>query len=82
MNTERCICCGDIIPEGRQICPKCEKHLPAATPNKSLAMALHCRANKMMIDRPSCQQCNYWNSEKLACSISRICSDVLQLLGI
>ena len=22
---ERCICCGDIIPEGRQICCKCEK---------------------------------------------------------
>lgn len=23
MNT--CICCGEIIPEGRQVCPKCEK---------------------------------------------------------
>lgn len=21
---ERCICCGDIIPEGRQVCPRCE----------------------------------------------------------
>ena len=21
---ERCICCGDIIPEGRQVCPICE----------------------------------------------------------
>lgn len=21
----RCICCGDIIPEGRQICPTCER---------------------------------------------------------
>ncbi len=21
---ERCIACGDIIPEGRQVCPKCE----------------------------------------------------------
>lgn len=20
-----CVCCGEIIPEGRQICPKCEK---------------------------------------------------------
>ena len=19
-----CVCCGDIIPEGRQVCPKCE----------------------------------------------------------
>lgn len=22
---ERCICCGEIIPEGRQVCPNCEK---------------------------------------------------------
>ena len=21
---ERCVCCGDIIPEGRQTCRKCE----------------------------------------------------------
>ena len=21
----RCVCCGDIIPEGRQVCPACEK---------------------------------------------------------
>lgn len=20
----RCICCGEIIPEGRQVCPRCE----------------------------------------------------------
>ncbi len=23
--TERCVCCGEIIPEGRQVCRKCEK---------------------------------------------------------
>ncbi len=22
---DRCVCCGDIIPEGRMICPICEK---------------------------------------------------------
>ena len=22
---DRCICCGDIIPEGRQVCPNCEE---------------------------------------------------------
>lgn len=22
---DRCICCGDIIPEGRQICYRCER---------------------------------------------------------
>lgn len=21
----RCVCCGEIIPEGRQVCPNCEK---------------------------------------------------------
>lgn len=20
-----CVCCGEIIPEGRQVCPKCER---------------------------------------------------------
>ncbi len=23
----RCVCCGAIIPEGRQVCPNCEKKL-------------------------------------------------------
>lgn len=25
MNEETCICCGEPIPEGRQVCPSCEK---------------------------------------------------------
>ena len=24
LNEETCVCCGDTIPEGRQICPHCE----------------------------------------------------------
>lgn len=24
---ERCVCCGEIIPEGRQVCPNCEKKM-------------------------------------------------------
>nr|DAV96129.1 MAG TPA: PROTEIN/RNA Complex, archaeal, ribosomal, 50S, protein.0A [Caudoviricetes sp.] len=24
-DADRCICCGEIIPEGRQICPQCER---------------------------------------------------------
>lgn len=24
-NVERCVCCGAIIPEGRQVCPICER---------------------------------------------------------
>lgn len=23
-NVNRCVCCGEIIPEGRQVCPNCE----------------------------------------------------------
>lgn len=25
MGADRCICCGDIIPEGRQVCRACEQ---------------------------------------------------------
>ena len=25
MNEERCVSCGEIIPEGRQVCPNCER---------------------------------------------------------
>ena len=24
-DADRCVCCGDIIPEGRQVCPQCER---------------------------------------------------------
>lgn len=27
---ERCICCGEIIPEGRQVCPVCEAKADSA----------------------------------------------------
>lgn len=29
MSDERCVCCGEQVPEGRQVCPKCEKIAPA-----------------------------------------------------
>lgn len=25
MNADRCACCGEPIPEGRQVCPTCEQ---------------------------------------------------------
>ena len=25
MKDNRCVCCGQIIPEGRMVCPECEK---------------------------------------------------------
>ena len=24
-SADRCVCCGDIIPEGRMVCPECER---------------------------------------------------------
>ena len=24
-NSDRCVCCGEVVPEGRQVCPQCEK---------------------------------------------------------
>ena len=24
-NAEHCVCCGAVVPEGRQVCPNCEK---------------------------------------------------------
>lgn len=29
-NADRCVCCGDVIPEGRQVCPKCEGGEPTS----------------------------------------------------
>lgn len=27
MTENRCVCCGEVIPEGRMVCPNCEaKH--------------------------------------------------------
>lgn len=31
MTEERCICCGEIIPEGRQVCILCERKANAAS---------------------------------------------------
>ena len=25
MSEDRCVCCGEIVPEGRMVCPQCEK---------------------------------------------------------
>lgn len=25
MSEERCVCCGAVIPEGRMVCPECER---------------------------------------------------------
>lgn len=35
LNDDRCVCCGEIIPEGRWVCPQCEKDTRHPYFNKS-----------------------------------------------
>lgn len=32
MSESRCICCGEIVPEGRQVCFRCEKRVAKSNP--------------------------------------------------
>ena len=34
---DRCVCCGEIIPEGRQTCPNCERAQQTAEVYKAYA---------------------------------------------
>lgn len=36
MNNNRCICCCEIIPEGRQVCKKCEQFMRTYTNNETV----------------------------------------------
>ena len=33
---EQCVCCGDIIPEGRQVCPSCESGITSRKMGKGI----------------------------------------------
>ena len=43
MSEDRCICCGEIVPEGRMVCPICEKGKPRKCnhPDEAPACAFH-----------------------------------------
>lgn len=54
-DADRCVCCGDIIPEGRQVCPQCNAMECAIE-----ALKEHIAAEKI----PHCQDCkNFVNCE-------------------
>lgn len=38
MSEDRCVCCGDIIPEGRQVCKICESNFKK--PNEKILSEL------------------------------------------
>lgn len=35
-DADKCAACGEIIPEGRQVCPLCSKEVPEMGGNKTL----------------------------------------------
>lgn len=41
MNDSQCVACGDTVPEGRQVCPSCEK-----LPPKELIVRIESRKAK------------------------------------
>ena len=52
-NTERCVCCGRDIPEGRQYCVICGK----VTAEK-----------KDMVEVVRCKDCTEWDKNECECS--------------
>ena len=47
---ERCVCCGEIIPEGQQVCPGCEKgkrKMAELKPKKTLSTLYGVMENKL-----------------------------------
>jgi hypothetical protein len=43
MDAEKCVCCGEVIPEGRQTCPSCENSNKITNPVKAIrAYCLSC----------------------------------------
>lgn len=43
MSEDRCVCCGEVIPEGRMVCPQCEPS------------CLRCANDGL--DLPQCKEC-------------------------
>lgn len=41
MNENRCVFCGEIIPEGRQVCPMCEQIQKETTRAERVDRVLH-----------------------------------------
>lgn len=42
---DRCVCCGDKVPEGRQICFKCDNDSPLAQATRESARELSAKLN-------------------------------------
>lgn len=51
MSEDRCISCGEIVPEGRMVCPICEK----GKPNADVVEVIRCR------------ECRWYSKEQGVC---------------
>ena len=60
MNEERCVCCGEIIPEGSQVCPWCNTRVMQNLPEGWLLRDVpKCPKRESLIIgyRYTCQRC-------------------------
>lgn len=52
---DRCVCCGEIIPEGRQVCPICEKKAASVKPKRNTCIYCGIRISRYIT---VCSECS------------------------
>lgn len=66
MSEDRCVCCGEVVPEGRMVCPNCEKQKPM----KNLShgeMVQIAEERKDLVKVVRCKNCEWWDKKKRVC---------------
>lgn len=62
MSEDRCICCGEIVPEGRMVCPNCMAKL------KDAPMTLKPYVQKgRLVEVTRCRECRWYSKEEGIC---------------
>ena len=49
-DADRCVCCGEIVPEGRQVCPRCEIELQSK-PDVGVVLGIEEKADENLISK-------------------------------
>lgn len=74
MDEERCVCCGEIIPEGSQVCPNCSAKAHMKLPDKWLQrdMPMRPKVYKMRLGYGyRCRQCGH----SVSYAVNKYCSN-------
>lgn len=71
MKEDRCVCCGDVIPEGRQVCPKCERMVGMGKPRMCGASAPYTATIP-----GRCKDCRYWSRNEIRDTDWGICCKI------